>query len=342
MQWAERIGRRLRLRDLHILLAVAKSGSMGRAASELAMSQPSVSKAIADLEHAVGLRLLDRSPQGIEPTIYGRALLKCGVAVFDDLRQGVKELEFLVDPTAGELRIGCTEPLAAGFVATVIDQLSRQYPRLDFVVIPADRVTLRNRELRERNVEVVVAPTLGLDPEADMDVETLFDDRQVVLAGPRSKWVNRRNIALADLLDEPWVLPPRDSVVGAYLAEAFRAGGLEPPRAHVVSFSIPLHLHLIATGRFVTMLPISMLHLGRQLPLRELAVAAPAFPRPIGIMTLRNRMLTPVAKLFIQHAREIAQLMARQPAPPRSAHAPGNTAQRGAALISRAPRLKVK
>src|SRR5258708_37319053 len=128
MQWSDRVGKRLKLRDLHILLAVAKSGSMGKAAADLAISQPSVSKAIADVEHTVGLRLLDRGPHGIEPTIYGRALLKCGVAVFDELRQGVKELEFLTDPTAGELRIGCTETLAAGFVSSVIDRFSRQYP----------------------------------------------------------------------------------------------------------------------------------------------------------------------------------------------------------------------
>ena len=98
MQWSDRVGRRLKLRDLHILLTVARSGSMGKAATELAISQPSISKAIADAEHAVGLRLLDRGPQGIEPTIYGRALLKCGTAVFDEIRQGVKELEFLTDP----------------------------------------------------------------------------------------------------------------------------------------------------------------------------------------------------------------------------------------------------
>src|SRR4051812_4543937 len=122
MQWSD--GRRLKLRDLNILLAVIKSGSMGKAAADLAMSQPSVSKAIADIEHAVGLRLLDRSPHGVEPTIYGRALHKRGVAVFDELRQGVKELEFLTDPTSGELRVGCTESLAAGFVSAVIDRLS--------------------------------------------------------------------------------------------------------------------------------------------------------------------------------------------------------------------------
>ena len=102
MQWSDRIGRRLKLRDLHILLAVAKSGSMGKAAADLAISQPSISKAIADVEHTVGLRLLDRGPHGIELTIYGRALLQCGTAVFDELRQGVKALEFLTDPTAGE------------------------------------------------------------------------------------------------------------------------------------------------------------------------------------------------------------------------------------------------
>jgi DNA-binding transcriptional LysR family regulator len=109
MHWTDRVGRRLKLRDLHILLAVAQSGSMGKAAADLAISQPSVSKAIAAVEHAIGLRLLDRGPQGIEPTIYGRALLKCGTAVFDELRQGVRELEFLTDPTAGELRIGCPD-----------------------------------------------------------------------------------------------------------------------------------------------------------------------------------------------------------------------------------------
>ena len=102
----ERIGRRLRLRDLHILMSVARCGGMGKAAAELAVSQPAISKAIADMEHTFGVRLLDRTAQGVEPTLYGRALLKWGAAVFDDLRQGVKEIEFLADPAAGELRIG--------------------------------------------------------------------------------------------------------------------------------------------------------------------------------------------------------------------------------------------
>jgi DNA-binding transcriptional LysR family regulator len=312
MDWTERIGRRVKLRHLHILLAVAKTNSMGKAAAALAVSQPVISKAMSDLEHALGLRLLDRSPLGVEPTIYGRALLKWSVAVFDDLRQGVKELEFLSDPTTGELRIGSTEPLT-GFVSSVIESLSRQYPRVVFHVVPADSVMLVNRELCQRSVELVLTPISGLKSEADTNVEILFNDRRVVMAGIQNKWARRRKIALAELINEPWILPPPDSFPGMQIAEVFRASGLEPPIAHVVSFSIPLHQHLLATERFVTMLPLSMLRLGKGLPLKLLAVELATQLRPTGIVTLKNRTLGPIAKLFINRAREFGKLLTKGP-----------------------------
>jgi DNA-binding transcriptional LysR family regulator len=307
MDWTDRVGKRLRLRDLHILLAVAKSGSMGKAATELAISQPSVSKAVAEVEHAIGLRLLDRGPSGIQPTIYGHALLKCGVAVFDELQQGVKQLEFLIDPAAGELRIGCTETMAAGFATAVLHRLSRQYPRVVFQLVPGDRDTLLSRELRQRTIELAVAPTMGLSPEGDTEMEILFDDQFVVMAGSPTKWIRRRKLVLADLLNELWVLPPPESLPGQYIAQAFRTSGFEPPRAHVVSFSIPLHYHLLATGRYITMLPRSMLRFGKHTPLKLLPVKSPAGAYPIGILTLRNRTLSPLAQLFITCAREVAK-----------------------------------
>src|SRR5436305_7770826 len=99
MKWNDRIGRRLKLHDLNVLLTVAELGSMGKAAERLAVSQPSVSKAIADIEHAVGVRLLDRTSKGVEMTDYGRALLRRGIGAFDELRLGVKEIESLTDPS---------------------------------------------------------------------------------------------------------------------------------------------------------------------------------------------------------------------------------------------------
>src|ERR1043165_3629131 len=190
--WSDRIGRRVKLRDLHILRAVAQTRSMGKAAADLAVSQAVVSKAISDLEHALKVRLLDRSPQGVELTLYGREALKSGIAVFDELRKGVETLEFLSDPSSGELRVGCTEPLAAGFVGTIITRMIRRFPRASFKVVTADPSALKGRELQQRNVDLVVTPTESLALTEELAAEILFDDRQVVMASATSKWVRRR------------------------------------------------------------------------------------------------------------------------------------------------------
>src|SRR4051812_45808956 len=144
----DRIMQRLRLRDVRVFMTVTELGSMGKAALQLAVSQPAVSKAIAGMEDTLGVPLLDRTPQGVEPTIYGRALLKWANTVRDDLRQGVREIEFLADPTAGEVSIGTTEAMAAGLVPAVIYRLCRQYPRLTFNVLQARTIPLQYRDLR--------------------------------------------------------------------------------------------------------------------------------------------------------------------------------------------------
>src|SRR5688572_10373637 len=155
MRWNDRIGRRIKLSDLHILLAVAQSGSMAKAASALAVSHPVVSRSISDLEHTLGVRLLERNPRGVELTAYGRAMLSRSHAAFDELRQGVKDIEFLSDPTVGEVRIGTTPALAASFVFAVIDRLSRRYPRIVFHVIEGANPAQR-RNLGERAVDLLI------------------------------------------------------------------------------------------------------------------------------------------------------------------------------------------
>lgn len=151
----ERIGRRLKLRDFRILMTVVECGTMGRAAERLAVSQPVVSKAISEMEHTVGVRLLDRRQSGVEPTPYGRVLIKRGVAIFDDMRQGLKEIKFLSDPTAGEVRIGTTNPSATAIVLPVIDRLTRDHPRMRFHVVVADSAPLLEA-LETRTIDLAI------------------------------------------------------------------------------------------------------------------------------------------------------------------------------------------
>src|SRR5262245_22068887 len=151
----ERIERRLKLHEVRVLMATVEAGSMGKAAQILHTSQPAISRTISDLEHALGVPLLDRSPQGIEPTQYGRALIRRGLAVFDELKQGIKDIEFLADPTAGELRIGCNPFLAPTFLSVIVNRLSRRCPRIVFQLVAASMNAL-HRELSERNVDLLI------------------------------------------------------------------------------------------------------------------------------------------------------------------------------------------
>ena len=213
IDWESQIGCRLRLRDLYAFFTAVERGSMSKAAQHLGVSQPAVSDAIADLEHAVGVRLLDRRPQGVEPTMYGSALFRRSAAVFDELKQCIKDIEVLADPTAGELRIGCPEAIAA-ILPPILESFSQKYPRVVLNVDQISTATLELPGLRERKLDLVVA--LSLMPRADdgqgddLNVEVLFDDHLVVAAGIRSRWARRRKIDLAELVDEPWILAAPD------------------------------------------------------------------------------------------------------------------------------------
>lgn len=308
-QWESRIGRRLKLRDLHILFAVVHWGSMAKAATALAMTQPAVSKVIANLEDALRVRLLDRSSRGIEPTIYAHALLKRGHVVFDELRQGIRDIEFLADPTVGEVRVASSELFAAGLLPAAIDKLSRRYPQIVIVWSPANTATLEFRELRERNVDLLLARIPGSFAADDLDIEILFDDPHHVVVGARSRWARNRKVTLAALVNEPWTFPP-NQVVHALIAEAFKAQGLEAPKERVIAGSILLRNRLLATGRFLTVLPDSVLkYNAKQWSLKALPVDLGVKPRAVAIVTLKNRTVSPVVQLFVEHLREVAKTM---------------------------------
>jgi DNA-binding transcriptional LysR family regulator len=312
MQLSDRIGNRMKLQDLHVLMTVVQAGSMGKAAQILNTTQPNISRSIGELEHALGVRLLDRHRQGIEPTEYGHALLDCGVAVFDDLRQGVKNVAFLADPTAGELRIGTTTFLAASFVSALVDRLSRRYPRIVFHLVTGYTETL-HQELAERNVDLLIIRGSGPIADPRYDFEFLFDDSYVVAAGAQNQWVRRRRIEIAELVNELWVLPPPDSVIGSIVMDAFRASGLDYPRVSVVTDCPHMRISLLATGRFVTIFPASAFRfLTKRSELKILPVELPTARRPNGIVTLKNRALSPVAKLFMDCAREVAKPPAKR------------------------------
>jgi DNA-binding transcriptional LysR family regulator len=308
--WNDRTKRRLKLRDLDILMAVLETGSMGKAANRLNISQPAVSKAIVELEDALGVRLLDRSRSGVIPTAYGEALGKRGIAIFNDLRQGVQDIDFLSDPTRGEVRLGTTDPLVVAVITPAIDRMSRRHPGMTFRLVTGDSSTLY-RDVLERDIEFAVCRMIGRMPE-ELAAEVILHDSLAVMTVATNPLARRRKLTLGELVDKPWTLFPPDSFFGTVIADAFRANGYEPPQATATSLSFNMQMELLATGRFLTVLPGFMLNIqGRNPPLKGLPVALNNSPTPVGIITLKNRTLTPPAQLLIEHVRTLAKGLAR-------------------------------
>jgi DNA-binding transcriptional LysR family regulator len=315
IHWERNIGRRFQLRDLQVFFAVAERGSMAKAASELGVTQPSVSAVIAGLETSLGVKLFDRSARGVELTPVGHALLMRGRAAFDELRQGIRDIEFLSEPEVGEVRIGCPEFIAAGFLPAVIDLLSLRYPRVCLVVEQVNTPTLEFRALDERRLDVVLAllavPDAARVPQ-DYSAEVLFQERLCVVAGGNNPWLRRKKIDFTELSKEPWIIGMFDSPGATWLAEMFRTNGAEFPKRYVATFSLHVRNNLAATGRFITTMAESTFNRAEvRFGLKKLPIELPARPWPVAAITLRNRNLSPVVDLFLKCAREVAKSQAK-------------------------------
>ena len=322
IDWEARIGRRLRLRDLHIFFTTVQRGSMAKAAQTLSVTQPAVSKVIAELEHTLGVRLLDRSAGGVEPTKYGRALLARSNAAFDELRQGVKDIEHLADPTVGEVRIGCQETFAAAILPSVIHRFSETYPRVALHVEQLGSLAAESSALRERTIDIGMFLLVKPHDEKlfadDLNVEVLFLERMVIVAGRQSRWARRRKIDIAELADEPWVLTESDTLSYSRVAEAFAARGLGVPKRIVQTLSSHIRVNLAASGSHITTVANSTLRVyGERFALKALPIDLPARPWPAVIVTLKNRTSSPVVERFIEHIRDFTRPMRQDSKSPR-------------------------
>ena len=307
MERTSQIGKRIKLRDLQILQAAAQSQSMIKAARQLGITQPAVSYAISSIEQVLGVPLLDRTVHGVSPTIYGMALLERSSIIFNELRQGISEIATLSDPSAGEMRIGATAPMAA-IVSIVFNRLHAQFPKLRFELLTGETSNLL-RALRRREIEVVVSRTSdSAASQDDLTVETLFREELAVICGQSNKWGRRGNISLSKLISEPWIFPPPQSIITELIRREFEGCGLEMPRATITTSSTYALSVLLASGPFLAINPRSML----KTPFNRLKAVNLRLHQTVGpimLSTLSNRSLTPAAKLFVNAARETATSM---------------------------------
>jgi DNA-binding transcriptional LysR family regulator len=307
MEWDDRIGARLRPKDLHTLQIIGELGSMAKASSVLGLSQPAISKAIADLEVVLGSVLLERSARGVELTDAGRLLVERGRIIFDELRQCVRDIKHLADPTQGEIRIGATEPLTV-FVAQVISLLAPSYPGIRYTLRVGDTTGLLHI-LRERELDVVITRWMPAPDANDFDAELIFAAPLAVLADKDHHLAGRSNLQLSELLGEIWVLPPPDGFLGKIIVDLFARRGLIRPKPLVSTKSVYANLSVVATGRALTILPARMVNYRANAAwLRALDIEFTDSHDPIAAVTVKGRRAAGPVPLFQQACREVAKL----------------------------------
>jgi DNA-binding transcriptional LysR family regulator len=312
MQWDDRVSRRLRLKDLHTMQTVATFGSMAKASEYLGLSQPAISKAISDMEKTLGAPLFDRLSSGVELTDSGRAMMERARTVFDEVRQGILDIEHLTDPTKGEVRIGTIEAFM-GVVSEIINHLARRHPHIRYDITISDTDDLERR-LRERMLDVLVVRWVPPIVADDLTAQLLFKSPFVVMAAHRHPLLLRKKLKLGDLTDERWTLSPPDSFLGRIVEDLFRRQKLRVPAAAATTISIYMRLSLLATGNFLTILPRTLLqHRSNKSWLRALNVDLRDNPSSVAAVSLKKRNSSGAVRLFHQASVEFCNQMVDRP-----------------------------
>lgn len=302
------VAKRVTLRELRLFLAVARSGSLLRAADDIGLSQPALSKAIAELERTLGVRLFDRGNRGVAPTPHGEILLRHAAGVFEELRQAVDDMGFLTDASRGNLRVGATPTICAGLLPRAIGTVLGNRPRFQFHVEELDAGKLRG-ELLDRSLDIGIGAAHVAGEGDALAFERLFDDRLFVVAGVQHPLAARRSVTLGEAARQPWVLPASDGAVAVQLKGEFRQQGVEFPDSAVTTMSMLVRYELLATNAFLSVMYGSVLQFGNSPRLLRVLPIDFSVGIPIGVIRAKNRTLAPSAEILVQALREAVRPM---------------------------------
>jgi DNA-binding transcriptional LysR family regulator len=281
------------MRHLRLLVAIDEQRTLHRAAARVAMTQPAATRLLGELERQLGLRLFDRSPRGMTPTAYGRALVRHAHSVLATLGHARDELAALQQGVDGQVRVGVLLVAASVLVPEAVIRFKARHPRLT--------VQLRGE------LDLIVGRSTADIDAAGLTLESFYEEPMAVAVRVTHPLARRRSLGLSALVDETWVLPPPEAAYRRRLDAAFRQLGLEPPVRRVESLSGPVNRMLATETDMLVVMPGEIARReARQGRVRVLPVALPPPSGPVGLVTAAGRTVSPAAAAFADALREAA------------------------------------
>jgi DNA-binding transcriptional LysR family regulator len=294
------------MRELRVFVTVLEQRSFRRAAAVLHLTQPAVTKAIGSLEESLGVRLFDRASHGVEPTVHGLSLAPRAVAIFDELRRAAQDLSLVSDGALGTLRVGILPMPAIPFLPLAVRQLIEDNPGV-FVSVAEERQAELIDRLRRRDIEIAILRLALVEPDENMRVDRLFEEKLCVIAAAEHPLAGQRQLTWTQLLSERWVMPAADSYFYERVLHVLARRNLPIPRQVIEASSINIQFGMVLHAG---MLSFGMRSQVEFAPGRQSLVRLPfdlkSQPTIVAAVSLRGRELSPLAQQLIGHIRSLA------------------------------------
>lgn len=297
----------LKLRHLQMLVAVDRFRHVGRAAEFLALSQPALSRSLAEIEAMLGLRLFDRSPRGTQPTAFGEAVVRFARSVLADFERTADELSALASGARGRTAVGAMVVATPVLLARAVADLKARSPRTTVHIEEGDLTALVPK-LRGGELDLVVGRLEPAHAAPDLETEPLYNEPMVVVAGPRHPLASRAGVTWADLAPQPWVVPPPWASMRRKLAQSFQRHRLEEPTDLVEAVSFLAIVSLVRERPAVAFMAQSVARaFAREKLVAVLDIAFRQPLPPVGIVRLRNGPRPPSAEALADCLRGVAR-----------------------------------
>jgi DNA-binding transcriptional LysR family regulator len=314
-------------RHLRLLVALDEIRHLGKAAASINVTQPAVSKALAELERGLNLKLFERTARGVYPTAYGECLIRHARAMLSELAQTRDELRGLVSGSSGSVRIGALATAAVDLLPRALAAFKARQPGV-FVLVREGTVETLLPELWLGNLDFIVGRLPEGGSAQGLAEKALMEEGVSIVAGRGHPLAKRRRLRWADLTPYPWVLPPLNTLLREPLERAFEDHGLAMPANRIETLSVHvIRAYLHYTNAIAALATdVSKFYTALDL-LAILPLELPKLMRPVGMIWNRQRPLTPGMQALMQHLEEAARL-ARSPMAPSKAQLadtpPGN------------------
>ena len=297
----------LKLRHLQLLVALDQFRHLGRAAEFLSLTQPAVSKSLAEIERLLELDLFVRSTRGTEPTAYGATVVRFARSVLADFARTRDEIAAVASGAAGRVSVGAMVVATPGLLSRAVALLKARSAQTTVLVEEGDLTRLLPR-LRVGELDLFVGRLEPGYAAPDLATEALYDEAMAIVARPDHELASARKPGWAALAQQPWVMPPPWASSRIKLNQMFYKHGLVPPANIVESASFLVTLSFVRDHAALAFVASSVArHLEREGLANALRVKVDIELPPVGLITMRQRLRTPACEQLMDCLRRAAR-----------------------------------